>query len=139
MFGYGGLWQVARVGLSWFHENSARRRTVGAGVSARVVGLGGQVISILDLSPIRYHGMLIDLPAPRIEELLANPTVTLARLDEIMYLQPQSIAAFPVGVKPKPSHKNRLNGPRAQRPPTRRSQHYLTGCPSKIMTACAVG
>lgn len=101
----------------WFHENPGRRRTVGAGVNARVAGLGGQVISTLDLPPIRYHGVLIDLPAPRIEELLANPTVTLARLDEIMYVQPQAIAAFPVSDEAE-TEPHKTPGPTEDAAPT---------------------
>ena len=47
------------------------------------------------ISPIRYCGLLIDLPPERVTDLLDNPDVTLARMDEIMYLRPQSVAAFP--------------------------------------------
>jgi hypothetical protein len=38
---------------------------------------------------------LVDLPPGRIRELIDHPAVTLARLDDIMYLRPQSVAAFP--------------------------------------------
>ncbi|MBK8211684.1 MAG: S8 family serine peptidase [Rhodospirillales bacterium] len=43
--------------------------------------------------PIRYHGVLVDLPPERVRELIEHPDVALARLDDIMYLRPQSVAS----------------------------------------------
>jgi hypothetical protein len=80
----------------WFYESADRRQAVGAAVGASVEGLGGLVVSAISIAPIRYHGMLIELPPERIQELLGTPNVTLARLDEIMYLRPQSVASFPI-------------------------------------------
>ena len=38
---------------------------------------------------IRYDAALIDLPPVRIRELIGNPNVTLARVNEIMFIRPQ--------------------------------------------------
>jgi hypothetical protein len=78
----------------WFHERGERRARALAGVEGQVGELGGQVVSSAVIEPIRYHGILIDLPPQRVRELLEQPDVTLARLDDVMYLRPQSIAAI---------------------------------------------
>lgn len=80
----------------WFHQLPDRRAAADDDVRRHVTALGGNVVSGASLEPIRYQGMLVDLPAARIRELIDNPTVTLARVDDIMYLRPQSIASFPV-------------------------------------------
>jgi hypothetical protein len=79
----------------WFHEGAERRARAIAAVAGQVGALGGQVVSSAIIDPIRYHGVLIDLPPDRVRDLIAHPDVTLARLDDIMYLRPQSVASFP--------------------------------------------
>ncbi|MBG0796806.1 S8 family peptidase [Methylocystis sp. L43] len=79
----------------WFHKQTDRRARAALEIGNQVAALGGQVVSSAAIEPIRYHGMLVDLPAQRVTELLEHPNVTLARLDDIMYLRPQSVALFP--------------------------------------------
>ena len=79
----------------WFHEGADRRARAAQEISAQVNTLGGEVVSTAAIEPIRYHGMLVDLPPQRVTELLERPGVTLARLDDIMYLRPQSVVVFP--------------------------------------------
>lgn len=81
------------VELWFFEDNDKQRKTQGA-VTTEVSRLDGSVISATVIDSIRYHGMLIELPASRIEELIQHPTVTLARVDEIMYIRPQSRASY---------------------------------------------
>ena len=78
----------------WFHERGERRSRALASVEGQLAELGGQVVSSAVIEPIRYHGVLIDLPPQCVHELIDHPDVTLARLDDIMYLRPQSVAAI---------------------------------------------
>jgi hypothetical protein len=79
----------------WFHEAADRRTRAVHEIGDQVTALGGQVVSSSVIAPIRYNGMLVDLPPQRVIELLEHPDVTLARSDDIMYLRPQSVAVFP--------------------------------------------
>jgi hypothetical protein len=79
----------------WYHERAERRALANGGVEAQVRELGGQVVSSATIEQIRYSGLLIDLPPDRVRTLIEHPDVTLARLDDIMYLRPQSVAVFP--------------------------------------------
>jgi hypothetical protein len=79
----------------WFHERADRRVRAFASLEGQLAELGGQVVTTAIIEPIRYHGILIDLPPQRVMELIDHPDVTLARLDDIMYLRPQSLAAIP--------------------------------------------
>jgi hypothetical protein len=79
----------------WFHQRAERRAQAVASMADHLADLGGQVVTTAMIEPIRYHGILVDLPAQRIRELIDHPDVTLARLDDIMYLRPQSVAAIP--------------------------------------------
>jgi hypothetical protein len=78
----------------WFHEHHERRTRAVGDLEAQLGMLGGQVVSSAIIEPIRYHGVLVDLPPDRIRELIEHPDIALARLDEIMYLRPQSIASI---------------------------------------------
>jgi hypothetical protein len=78
----------------WFHEREERRARATQEIGDQIGGLGGQVVSSATIEPIRYHALLVDLPPDRVVELLDSPDVTLARADDIMYLRPQSVAAF---------------------------------------------
>jgi hypothetical protein len=79
----------------WFHERADRRARAVDDVTEQVHTLGGQVVSAAAIEPIRYHGLLIDLPPNRVRDLIEHPDINLARLDDIMYLRPQSVAVFP--------------------------------------------
>ena len=85
----------------WFRENAETRQHTYTAFEAAVVALGGSIVHHATIPEIRYDAALIDLPAARIRELIANPTVTLARVNEIMYVRPQSMASFPVDAEPE--------------------------------------
>ncbi len=80
----------------WFHESEERRNTAVVSIVDHVESAGGDLVSSAVIQEIRYHGLLVDLPAGQIEILLDNPTVSVARADEIMYLRPQSLAMAPI-------------------------------------------
>ena len=78
----------------WYHERAKRRAKAIGCVEGQLAELGGQMVSSSVIEPIRYHGVLIDLPPDRVRELIDHPDVALARLDDIMYLRPQSLASI---------------------------------------------
>jgi hypothetical protein len=78
----------------WFHEGLDRRVRAVNAVEAQVRELGGEIVTSAVIAAIRYHGLLVDLPPDRVRELIDNTDVSLARVDEIMFLRPQSLASF---------------------------------------------
>lgn len=78
----------------WYHERAERRAQAIGTVEDQLAELGGQVVSSSIIEPIRYHGVLIALPPDRVRELIDHPDVALARLDDIMFLRPQSLASI---------------------------------------------
>lgn len=79
----------------WFHQQAERRNRAAQEITSQIATLGGQIVSTSEIAPIRYHGMLVDLPPQSVNDLLEHPDITLARLDDIMYLRPQSVAVSP--------------------------------------------
>jgi hypothetical protein len=84
----------------WYHERAERRAKAIGGVEGQLAELDGQVVSSSVIEPIRYHGVLIDLPPDRVRELIDHPDIALARLDDIMYLRPQSLASIAEPLEP---------------------------------------
>ena len=80
----------------WFRDNADTRQRAFADLKDTVTQLGGTVVDHATIPEIRYDAALVDLPAVRIRELIANRNVTLARHNEIMFIRPQSMATFPV-------------------------------------------
>ena len=83
----------------WFRGNEGSRQRAYAVFEGEVGAAGGTVVHHATIPEIRYDAALIDLPAARIRELIANRTVTLARVNEIMYIRPQSMVSFPVDIE----------------------------------------
>jgi hypothetical protein len=79
----------------WFREQPERQQQAFMMLVQEIEALGGQIIDHAVIPSIRYDAALVDLPATQIEALINNPTVSLARIDEIMFFQPQSTTSFP--------------------------------------------
>ncbi len=80
----------------WYHDDLERRIAAATSIERYLDGVGGQVVSSASLEPIRYHAVLIDLPPREVQELVDNVTIGLARVDDVMYLKPQSLAVSPI-------------------------------------------
>lgn len=85
----------------WYRESPARRQTASQSLRAMVTNVGGAVIHEAAISDIAYHGMLIDIPAGEVQNLIAHPTVGLALADDVMFLRPQSLLLGPLQVEPE--------------------------------------
>jgi hypothetical protein len=101
----------------WYRENSETRGAAFRTFSATVHQLGGTIVHHATIPEIRYDAALIDLPAAQIRELIANPTVTLARVNEIMFIRPQSMVAFPVDDERQDDPAPAVTGAAATQPP----------------------
>lgn len=84
----------------FFRKDANKRKLASRSVRNTVEALGGSVLSECVIEEIQYHGMMIDLPTKRIEELLGaeRNKMLLARCDEVMYYRPSGqLAVEPIG------------------------------------------
>ena len=78
-----------------------------------------------------------DRPAPvRIRELIGNPNVTLARVNEILFIRPQSTATFPLDAEQDDDPAPPQAVERGQCRPLR---HYSMVFPSRTTNGCTTG
>jgi hypothetical protein len=76
----------------WYYENPERRARAYGRIEEEVTALGGRIVHHAVIPEIRYDAALVDIPPDQIRALIDHPDVTLARVDEIMFLRPQAIA-----------------------------------------------
>lgn len=76
----------------WFHEGADRRAHAFAKIEDEVRTMGGAIVHHATIPAIRYDAALIDVPPDQVQELIEHPGIRLARVDEIMFLRPQSVA-----------------------------------------------
>ena len=101
----------------WYRTNARTRLQSFDAFAASVNSMGGRIVDKATIPEIRYDAALIDLPAPRIRELIAEPTIMIARLDEIMFIRPQSMVKVPVGRNPNLGQVQPSTGAPPERPP----------------------
>lgn len=85
----------------WFHENREQRNRAFARVEDEVHRMGGEIVHHATLLEIRYDAALVDIPPDQAQRLIEHPDVELARVDEIMFLRPQSVARFEQDAEPE--------------------------------------
>ena len=76
----------------WFRETAEIRARSISTLRTVVASLGGRTIDHSVIAAIRYDAALVDLPAGRVADLLANPVISLAAVEDIMFLRPQTMA-----------------------------------------------
>lgn len=76
----------------WFHERSADRNQAYRRIEEEVGRLGGRIVHHVVIAEIRYDAALVDIPPDQAQALVDHPDITLARVDEVMFLRPQSAA-----------------------------------------------
>lgn len=104
----------------WFRDDEANRLRAAQRLRQAVTTAKGKLVHEAVIQEIRYHAALIDLPAGEIRHLIQDPTIGLGRVDDVMYLQPQSIAGFPVEKEKEAEGKPETGGdltPPASLPP----------------------
>ena len=61
-------------------------------VRTAIIARGGQIVSRARLNDIAYHALLVDLPVRAIREIIERAVDSIAGLDPIMHIRPQSLA-----------------------------------------------
>ena len=74
----------------WYRESEFHRRAVSNRLQAIVNEASGRVVDESVIGGIAYHGMLIDIPAGQIQNLMSERDVRLAIAEEVMFFRPQS-------------------------------------------------
>lgn len=71
----------------WFGHTPEKRLSSQSQVESHVNQLGGQILSVCVLKEIAYHGLLAELPANSIRDIVSNPNVNLVKCDDIMFFR----------------------------------------------------
>lgn len=79
----------------WFHENVDQRGQALARIDAVVHRMHGRIVHHATVPEIRYDALLIDVPPDQVQALIDHPDIELSRVDDVMFLRPQSIAHHP--------------------------------------------
>ena len=94
----------------WHREDPQRRRLAEAQFSRAISRAGGRIVRSATIDAIRYHGVLVDLPAKPLREVLATldnlaslPATSFIRAESVMIFRPaaQLTAGTPTGL-PEP-------------------------------------
>ncbi len=96
----------------WHHENRERRNRSHARLRQEIHELGGRIVDHTIIPEIRYDAALVDVPPTHVRSLIDRPEISLARVDEVMFLRPQSVAHHPARDAPEGQ-----NGPGLTSPP----------------------
>jgi hypothetical protein len=97
----------------WYYESAEKRAQAFARLAEVVDGVGGTIVHHAVVPEIRYDAALVDIPPAHVQTLIDHPDVTLARVDEVMFLRPQSVAR-----KPAKEELQGAQGPEAGAAPT---------------------
>jgi hypothetical protein len=79
----------------WYYDRDERRATAFRHLEQEIQRINGRVVHHSIIPEIRYDAVLADVPPAQIQALLDHPDVTLARVDDVMFLRPQSVARAP--------------------------------------------
>ena len=80
----------------WFYKTQQRRQQASQSFAQLVTAAGGTVIHEAIIPEIAYHGMLVDIPAAAVSELMQRREVAIALADDVMVLRPQSLLISPL-------------------------------------------
>ncbi|MGO4600256.1 hypothetical protein, partial [Terrabacter sp. 2RAF25] len=75
-----------------YRASDAQSRIQEREVYAAVEAQGGQVVSRARLPDIAYHALLVDLPVRAIRAIIERSQNSIAGLDPVMHIRPQSLA-----------------------------------------------
>ncbi|WHZ24752.1 MAG: hypothetical protein OJF47_003864 [Nitrospira sp.] len=93
----------------WFHEDATRRSLAFQQVQTVLNSAGGTIFDHAIFPEIRYDGILAEAPVQYVQSLTENENVSLAVLDEVMFLRPQSIFKQPIPTESQGEHNGTQN------------------------------
>jgi hypothetical protein len=76
----------------WYYDQAQRRAQAEARLEQEVGIVGGTIVHRAVIPEIRYHAALVDVPPDQVQAIIDHPDITLARVDDVMFLRPQSAA-----------------------------------------------
>ena len=77
-----------------FRDQQVRRRAAIESLRQQVEQFGGEFLDHAEIPEIRYDAVLIELPATEVQTLVDNPATSLALVDDIMFLRPQTVTSI---------------------------------------------
>lgn len=81
-----------------FRSNDVNANEAEADLSHAIVAADGRIVSRCRISDIGYHAILAELPVPSIRSIVEMSPASIAALDPVMHIRPQSMAtAIEVG------------------------------------------
>ncbi len=72
----------------WYRGNDTLRIDSARYVTELMRQAGGRIISQSVIPDITYHGLLAELPAQAIQEIIHNPTTELVKCENVMFFRP---------------------------------------------------
>lgn len=75
-----------------YRASEAQAETQEQEVRAAVIARAGRIVSRARLPDIAYHALLVDLPVRSIREIIERSPDSIAGLDPVMHIRPQSLA-----------------------------------------------
>lgn len=76
----------------WYYEDHDHRTRAFRRIEEEVTLAGGRIVHHAVIPEIRYDAALVDIPPDQVRRLIDHPDVALTRVDEIMFLRPQTIS-----------------------------------------------
>lgn len=111
----------------WPRRQPGQRRKMERWITGLVQGEHGRVLASRDaVHDYAYHGMLLELPLQSVQRILEDPTVDLARCEEIMFFRPTGQIA---ALRPKEAPPSRLVPPKVGLPAGEPVAALLDGLP----------
>ncbi|MFZ6843331.1 S8 family peptidase [Undibacterium sp. RuTC16W] len=79
----------------WYFPNTVKNDSARDEVAALIASMYGRVLSRALISEIGYHGMLVEMPAASVSQLLEDQLPELVMSERIMFFRPKGQAAAP--------------------------------------------
>jgi hypothetical protein len=76
-----------------FRASATRGMTTEADTRAAIRNAGGEVVSRCRINDIGYHALLAELPVRAVREIIEMSPTSIAGLDPVMHIRPQSLAS----------------------------------------------
>jgi hypothetical protein len=82
---------------AWYFASTQKNEIARGEIATRVAALNGQIISRALIPDIGYHGLLVELPAAALTEILAGKIPELVLSDRVMYFRPRAQSIVDLG------------------------------------------
>ena len=106
----------------WYRDSPAKRSAAAKSVRARVLDLGGEILSEADLEGIRYHALAVRIPVHAVESILnadERDSIALVQAEQVQFFRAsgQMAGIIPQEASQQTPVEGRAAGPRADQHP----------------------